>query len=81
MTVLEKSYYVLGDNAEHSLDSRYWEDPFRRNEEIVAEFCTTDISCRKYIGQTGCESLILNIRQAEEWSGCNASDVRQKLFR
>lgn len=37
LTVPEKSYYVLGDNAEHSLDSRYWEDPFVRNEEIVAK--------------------------------------------
>ncbi|WP_334295639.1 S26 family signal peptidase [Extibacter muris] len=36
LTVPEKSYYVLGDNAERSLDSRYWEDPFVRDEEIVA---------------------------------------------
>lgn len=28
MTVPENSYYVLGDNAEYSDDSRYWEDPF-----------------------------------------------------
>ena len=37
LTVPENSYYVLGDNAEHSLDSRYWEDPFVKNEEIVAK--------------------------------------------
>ena len=29
-------YYVLGDNAGNSLDSRYWEEPFVREEEIVA---------------------------------------------
>ena len=40
-------------------------------------FCA-DIFCGRYTGQTGCESLILSIRQAGEWSGCNASDVRQK---
>ena len=36
LTVPENSYYVLGDNAEHSLDSRYWENPFVKQEDIVA---------------------------------------------
>ena len=36
LTVPEGCYYVLGDNAEHSLDSRYWEDPFVKQEDIVA---------------------------------------------
>lgn len=36
LTVPENSYYVLGDNTEHSLDSRYWEDPFVKQEDIVA---------------------------------------------
>ena len=33
-------YYVLGDNAENSLDSRYWEEPFVKEDEIVAKFQT-----------------------------------------
>lgn len=36
LTVPKNSYYVLGDNVEHSLDSRYWEDPFVKQEDIVA---------------------------------------------
>lgn len=31
-------YYVLGDNAENSLDSRYWEEPFVKEDEIVAKY-------------------------------------------
>ena len=34
--VPEDCYYVLGDNAANSHDSRYWEDPFVRRENIVA---------------------------------------------
>lgn len=37
LLVPEDCYYVLGDNAENSLDSRYWEEPFVRNEDIVAK--------------------------------------------
>lgn len=47
------------------------------DEKARDMFCA-DIFCGEYIGQTGCESLILSIRQAGECSGCNASDVRQK---
>ena len=37
LTVPEGCYYVLGDNAEDSLDSRYWSQPFVREKEIVAK--------------------------------------------
>lgn len=29
--------YVLGDNTEHSYDSRYWEDPFVPISDVVAK--------------------------------------------
>lgn len=29
-------YFVLGDNIQNSLDSRYWEDPFVTENQIVA---------------------------------------------
>lgn len=37
LTVPEGCYYVLGDNADNSLDSRYWENPFVKEESIIAK--------------------------------------------
>lgn len=37
LTVPADCYYVLGDNAENSYDSRYWEDPFISKAAIVAK--------------------------------------------
>ena len=37
MTVPEGCYYVLGDNADYSFDSRYWEEPFVREKEVEAK--------------------------------------------
>ena len=37
MTVPEGCYYVLGDNADSSYDSRYWENPFVKEEDVVAK--------------------------------------------
>ena len=37
LTVPEGCYYVLGDNAEYSWDSRYWEEPFVEEKDIVAK--------------------------------------------
>ena len=36
LTVPEGCFYMLGDNADESFDSRYWEEPFIRLDEIVA---------------------------------------------
>lgn len=33
----EDCYLVLGDNTQNSYDSRYWDDPFVREEDIVAK--------------------------------------------
>ena len=36
ITVPEASYFVLGDNTENSIDSRYWEEKFVKQSDIVA---------------------------------------------
>lgn len=36
LTVPEGTFYVLGDNAENSLDSRYWEYPFVKEADLLA---------------------------------------------
>lgn len=36
ITVPEDCYYMLGDNASDSFDSRFWDDPFVPEGEIVA---------------------------------------------
>lgn len=37
LIVPEDCYYLLGDNTQNSIDSRYWEDPFVNREQIVAK--------------------------------------------
>ena len=37
LTVPEGCYYVLGDNVDNSYDSRYWEDPFVREKDVIAK--------------------------------------------
>ena len=37
VTVPENCFYVLGDNAENSHDSRYWDNPFVSYEDIMAK--------------------------------------------
>ena len=36
LTVPDGCYFVLGDNTDNSIDSRYWEDPFVNSDQIVA---------------------------------------------
>ena len=36
ISVPDGGYFVLGDNTQNSLDSRYWEDPFIPRQAIVA---------------------------------------------
>ncbi len=37
VTVPENCFYLLGDNAADSYDSRYWDEPFVKAENIVAK--------------------------------------------
>ena len=37
ITVPEDSFFVLGDNTENSLDSRYWDDRYVKKQDIVAK--------------------------------------------
>jgi len=36
LTVPEDCFYVLGDNAEHSYDSRCWKEPFVERQDVFA---------------------------------------------
>lgn len=35
-TVPEGCYFLLGDNADHSIDSRYWDNPYIHEDQILA---------------------------------------------
>lgn len=35
LTVPEGCYYMFGDNADNSYDSRYWDEPFVSEEDVI----------------------------------------------
>lgn len=37
LLVPKDCYYVLGDNMENSYDSRFWEEPFVKRDDIIAK--------------------------------------------
>ncbi|MBR2188646.1 MAG: signal peptidase I [Eubacterium sp.] len=37
LIVPDDCYFMLGDNREHSKDSRYWDQPFVRSDQILAK--------------------------------------------
>lgn len=41
LMVPEGSYYVLGDNEDQSVDSRYWENPFVEEADVLATLALT----------------------------------------
>ena len=38
-TVPQNNFYVLGDNESCSADSRYWNDPFISEKDVLAKVC------------------------------------------
>lgn len=41
LTVPKGCFFVLGDNTDNSIDSRYWEDPYVKQEDVVAKLFVT----------------------------------------
>ena len=39
LTIPYGCYFMLGDNAENSFDSRFWENPFIQKTQIIAKVC------------------------------------------
>lgn len=45
ITVPDDCFYMRGDNSDNSYDSRYWDDPFVKKEDIIAKVIIP--SCKK----------------------------------
>ena len=39
LVVPDSCYFVLGDNPDHSIDSRFWNEPFISMGNIIAKVC------------------------------------------
>lgn len=39
LTVPDDCYFMLGDNEEHSIDSRVWQEPFIERAQVAAKLC------------------------------------------
>jgi len=37
LTVPDGCYFIIGDNLDDSLDSRYWDDPFVSDKDVLAK--------------------------------------------
>lgn len=57
-TIPNGEYFVLGDNTDNSLDSRYWDYPFVRENEIVGVVIFP--SCKNQYAATLREPFIVN---------------------
>ena len=58
MVVPENCLYVVGDNEEESYDSRFWEEPFLKEHEVIA-FVLTNVE----------SSAILSVSELHEDKG------------
>ena len=54
VTVPEGSYFCMGDNRNHSLDARYWENTWVTKEDIIGKvyFVYWPLNKIKWIGNT-----------------------------
>ena len=64
--VPEKSYFVLGDNRDHSKDSRFWEEThFVPRDNLVGRAMFVWMSCEKKLPKIGvlCNPLTMRWRR------------------
>ena len=42
VTVPDNTFYMLGDNSEYSVDSRYWDQPYVPESDVIAKVILPD---------------------------------------